>query len=280
MMTPVDPLLVYLVTLLLVGAIVGVAAGLFGVGGGFLMVPAQFWALGLLGVDPETALRTAFGTSLAVVIPTAASGTWAHYCRGCIRWRAVGWMGLSAALASLTGALLSTRVPGRPLELLLGLVLCGAAVQLLVQRAPCDVGSEERALSPAWYLAVGVPGGLLSGLLGIGGGIVVVPLLSLLLRYPVRAAIGTSTPVILCAAIGGVVGYALSTPAGIAALPGSIGYVNLPSALALAIASVPMAQFGARLAHACPPRLLRQALAAMMVLVGLLMLDVPRLLGF
>ncbi len=269
----------YVAALLLVGVVVGVMAGLFGVGGGFLMVPAQFWALGLLGVDPETALRTAFGTSLAVVIPTAASGAWAHHCRRCVRWDAVRWMGPSAAIASLAGALLSTRVPGRPLELLLGLVLCGAAVQLLLQRASCDLGGEERTLTRGGYLALGLPGGVLSGLLGIGGGIVLVPLLSLVLRYPVRTAVGTSTPVILCAALGGVVGYALTAPAALVALPLSVGYVSLPSAAALALASVPMAQLGARLAHACPPRLLRTALAGVMILVGLLMLDVPRLLG-
>jgi uncharacterized protein len=278
-MIPADPLFLYIAVLLLVGAVVGVMTGLFGVGGGFLMVPAQFWALGLLSVEPETALRTAFGTSLAVVIPTAASGAWAHHCRQCIRWDAVMWMGLSAAFAALAGAGLSTRIPGRPLELLLGLVLCAAAVQLLMQRASCDAGGDERTLTRGGYLALGVPGGLLSGLLGIGGGIVLVPLLTLVLRYPVRTAVGTSTPVILCAGLGGVAGYALTVPAALVTLPWSVGYVHLPSAVALALGSVPMAQLGARLAHACPPRLLRTALAAAMVLVGLLMLDVPRLLG-
>lgn len=278
-MTWADPLVIYFVALLLVGAVVGIMAGLFGVGGGFLMVPAQFWALGLLGVDAETALLTAFGTSLAVVIPTAASGAWAHHCRQCVRWDAVRWMGLAAASASLAGSLLSTRLSGRPLELLLGFVLCVAAVQLLTQRASCDFGGDERALTPAGYLALGLPGGLLSGLLGIGGGIVLVPLMTLILRYPVRTAVGTSTPVILCAALGGVLGYALTAPAALITLPGSFGYVNLPSAAALAIASVPMAQVGARLAHACPPRLLRTALAVVMVIVGLLMIDVPRLFG-
>ncbi len=279
---PADPLIVYVVALILVGALVGVMSGLFGVGGGFLMVPVQFWALGLLGVDPETALRTAFGTSLAVVIPTAASGAWAHHCRKCVRWDVVRWMGISAALASLAGSLLSTRAPGRPLELLLGLVLCAAAVQILTQRASaaCDLGGEERALTRGGYLALGLPGGLLSGLLGIGGGIVLVPLLTLVLRYPVRTAVGTSTPVILCAALGGVVGYALTAPAALGALAWSVGYVHLPGAAALALGSVPMAQLGARLAHACPPRLLRLALAGVMVLVGILMLDVPKLLGF
>lgn len=273
-----DPLVIYLAALLMVGAVVGIASGLFGVGGGFLMVPVLFWAFGLLGVDPETALRTAFGTSLAVVIPTATSGAWAHHCRQCVRWDAVRGMGPSAALAAVAGAALSTHVPGRPLELMLGIVLCVAAVQLLLQRPSCDYGAEERALSLGGYVVLGVPGGLLSGLLGIGGGIVVVPLLSLVLRYPVRAAVGTSTLVILCAALGGVAGYALATPAA-AALPGSIGYVNLPGAAALAITSVPAALAGARLAHACPPRLLRMALAAVMVLFGLVMLDLPRYLG-
>lgn len=91
-----------------------------------------------------------------------------------------------------------------------------------MQRPSCDYGAEERALSLGGYVALGLPGGLLSGLLGIGGGIVVVPLLSLVLRYPVRAAVGTSTLVILCAALGGVAGYALATPVA-AVLPGSIG---------------------------------------------------------
>jgi uncharacterized membrane protein YfcA len=271
---------VYVAVLLLVGVVVGIMSGLFGVGGGFLMVPVQFWALGLLGVDPETALRTAFGTSLAVVIPTAASGAYAHHCRRCVRWDAVRWMGISAAIAALAGALVSTRVPGRPLEILLALVLMIAAVQLLFQRPTCDTGLEERGLSPAGYLALGTPGGLLSGLLGIGGGIVVVPLLSLVPKFPVIAAVGTSTPVILCAAIGGVVGYALAVPASAVALPFSVGYVNLAGAAALALGAVPAAQLGARLAHACPPRLLRIALAAVMVVVGLLMLDIPQILGF
>jgi uncharacterized membrane protein YfcA len=85
--------------------------------------------------------------------------------------------------------------------------------------------------------------------------------------------------VILGAALGGVAGYALAVP-GVGTLAWSVGYVHLPGAAALALGSVPAAQIGARLAHACPPRLLRLALAAVMLLVGLVMLDLPRLLGW
>lgn len=254
----------------------GLASGLFGVGGGFLMVPVQYWALGLIGVDPETAIRTAFGTSLAVVLPTAASGTWAHHCRQCISWDAVAWMAPSAAVCSFIGGALSTRLPARPLELLLGIVLIVAALRLF-GRQECALDTTPRVLSRPGYLLLGMPIGLLSGLLGIGGGVVLVPVLIMLLGYPVRAAIGTSTPVILCAATGGVVSYALNGPAVSAALTWSIGYVHLAGLLALAAGSVPMAQLGARLAHACPPRPLRMMFAGVMALFGLLMIDLPQL---
>ncbi len=274
-----DPQFLYLGLLLLTGTVVGLAAGLFGVGGGFLMVPVQYWALGLIGVDPETALRTAFGTSLAVVLPTAASGTWAHHCRRCIRWDAVTWMAPSAATCSFLGGMLATRLPARPLELLLGLVLIAAALRLVGQQECALETTPRRVLSRFQYLLLGAPIGLLSGLLGIGGGIVLVPVLLVLLRYPVHAAVGTSTPIILFAAVGGVVSYALNGPVGSASLPWSIGYVHIAGLLALAAGSIPMAQIGARFAHACPPRPLQLAFAGVMILFGLLMIDLPQLIG-
>ncbi|NLX48817.1 MAG: sulfite exporter TauE/SafE family protein [Methanospirillum sp.] len=277
-MIPEDPALVYNLLLFLVGIAVGIASGLFGVGGGFLMVPSQFWALGLLGIDPETALRTALGTSLAVVLVTAASGAWAHHRRGSVRWDVVTWSALSAAIFSFFGASFSTRMPGRPLEILLGLVLVVTAIQLLKQRTP-RVEGDVGILSSTGYFAMGIPIGLLSGLLGIGGGVVLVPILTIVLRHPIRVAVGTSMPIILCAAAGGVIGYALNGPAVIASLPWSLGYVHLPGALALAAGSVPAAQLGARLAHALPPRLLSVALALLMVLTGVLMIDLPRIFG-
>jgi uncharacterized membrane protein YfcA len=275
-----DPGLLYLVILVLTGAVVGVASGLFGVGGGFFMVPAQFWTLGMLGVDPETALRTASGTSLAVIIPTAASAAWVHHCRKSIRWDAVQGMGSSAAIFSFLGAMLSTRLPTEPLEFLFGLVLVAAALEMIRSKR-CDMAGPPGPAGSIWEAgAIGVPVGLLSGLLGIGGGVVLVPLMTVLLRYPVHVAIGTSSLVILCAAIGGVVGYAASTPAPIMVLPWSVGYIHLIGVLALSFGSIPTAQFGARLAHACAPRLLRTMLAGVMIVFGFLMLDLPRLVGF
>ncbi|KAF5073241.1 Sulfite exporter TauE/SafE [anaerobic digester metagenome] len=242
------------------------------------MVPVQYWALGLFGVDPETALRTAFGTSLAVVLPTAASGTWAHHRRSAIRWDAVYWMAPSAATFSFIGGMISTRLPARPLELLLGVVLIALAFRL-ARRPDCSRDTPPIELSHPQYLLLGVPIGLLSGMLGIGGGVVLVPVLLLLLHYSVHAAVGTSMPIILSAAVGGVTSYALSVPPGGPTLALSVGYVHVAGFLALAASSIPMAQVGARFAHACSPRPLQMAFAGIMLIFGLMMINVPELIG-
>jgi uncharacterized membrane protein YfcA len=259
-MTTADPVLVYLFALLLLGAVVGIMSGLFGVGGGFLMVPVQFWALGLLGVDPETALRTAFGTSLAVVIPTAASGAYAHHCRRCIRWDAVRWMGVSAAVAALAGALVSTRVPGRPLEVLLALVLMIAAVQLLLQRPSCASGLEERSLSPARYLALGAPGGLLSGLLGIGSGAFKVLAMDTGMRLPMKVSTTTSNFMI------GV------TAAGSAGVYFARGDVNPLIAAPVALGVLIGATLGSRLLTRLPNRTLRMLFVPLLLVVAVEMI--------
>lgn len=273
----VDPQFLYLVLLFLTGVFVGLASGLFGVGDGFLMVPVQYWALGLIGIDPETALRTAFGTSLAVVLPTAASGTWAHYRRSAIRWDTVYWMAPSAATFSFIGGMISTRLPARPLELLLGIVLIALSVRL-ARRPDCSWENPPLELAPPQYLLLGVPIGLLSGMLGIGGGVILVPVLLMLLHYSVHAAVGTSMPIILSAAIGGVASYALGVPSDGSTFALSIGYVNIAGFFALAAGSIPMAQVGARFAHACAPHPLQRALAGVMLVFGVMMINIPCLI--
>lgn len=273
-----DPQFLYLVLLFLTGVFVGLASGLFGVGGGFLMVPVQYWALGLLGIDPETALRTAFGTSLAVVLPTAASGTWAHYRRSAIQWDAVYWIAPSAATFSFIGGMISTRLPARPLELLLGILLIALSVRL-ARRPDCSRENGPLELVPLQYLLLGVPIGLLSGMLGIGGGVILVPVLLMLLHYSVHAAVGTSMPIILSAATGGVASYALGVPSGGSTFALSVGYVHIAGFFALAAGSIPMAQVGARFAHACAPHPLQRAFAGVMLVFGVMMINIPCLIG-
>jgi uncharacterized membrane protein YfcA len=123
-------------------------------------------------------------------------------------------------------------------------------------------------------VACGFPIGVVVGLTGLGGGVLIVPTLVLVLNYRMHIAVGTSVASIILTSLGGIVGYIVSG-LGVSGLPPySIGYVNLPIWLCLAATSIPLAQLGARAAHALPARPLRYIFIAFMVYAGLRMLGV------
>jgi uncharacterized membrane protein YfcA len=268
----------FLAALLLTGLLVGTASGLFGVGGGFILVPIQYWLLTASGLSADLAIRISFATSLAVILPTAVSGTYAHHCRRCIHWDAVVWMGVTAALVSYLGALLATHLPARPLEVIFAVVLILGAFRMYFADLPsCEIASVVN--SRRTYLLWGIPVGFLSGLLGIGGGILMVPVMVVFFKFPIHHAIGTSTPIILFTAAGGLISYIING-LGVAGLPPySLGYVNLINALILAVATIPMAQVGAWLAHRVSGLQLRGAMVFVMCFFGLKMLGLFSWLG-
>ena len=263
--------------LLAAGSCIGFFSGLLGVGGGFLLVPVQYSVLSLGGIDQTLALRVAFGTSLAVILPTAISGAYAHHCRECVAWEAVLPMGAAGVAGAFLGGTAAAHVPGPVLSVLFGLILLVAAWRMLVREKP--VAGEVPEISLGIYLISGFIVGFLSGLLGIGGGIVMVPLFILLMRYPVHRAIGTSTALIVIYSVGGISAYIVNG-IGVSGLPQySIGYVDLFLFILLALTSVPFAQIGVRIAHAARPMHLKQAFSVLLVLMGLKMIGVFALLG-
>jgi len=122
--------------------------------------------------------------------------------------------------------------------------------------------------------ACAFPIGVVTGLTGLGGGAVIVPFLVLALNFPMHIAIGTSVASIMFTSLGGVIGYIVNGLGVPGLLPYSIGYVNLPIWLCLAVTSVPMAQLGSRTSHSLPARQLRYIFIAFLVYVGLKMLGV------
>lgn len=163
----------YIVALLATGAMVGFASGLLGVGGGFIMVPVQFFLLTSIGVDPTTAIRVAFGTSLAVILPTAISGAFGHKRRGAVLTKPMTFMGISGIIGAFIGGTLASNIPGMYLRTIFGFMVLMAGVWMLIAKYP-EIGAKpgKGALN---YLIIGFVAGILSGLLGIGGGIVLVP---------------------------------------------------------------------------------------------------------
>jgi uncharacterized membrane protein YfcA len=269
---------VHIIILLATGVVAGFASGLLGIGGALIMSPVQYLVFTGMGVPPELAIKLAFGTSLMVVLPTAASGAWRHSIKGAVRWRAAIIMGSCAALAAFGGATLATHLPGEGLRIAFGVFILLSAIRMLTAGLP---ELEEKPRENLWLLIVwAIPTGLLSGFFGVGGGLLLVPVLVLALRFRMHDAIATSLAAIIFTSIGGIIGYIVNG-LGVSNLPAySIGYVNLPAWFLLAVTSIGMTQVGAITAHRLPARGLKYIFVVFMFYMGLKMLGVFDWLGW
>lgn len=258
-------ILLTLLGYLTLGAAAGTMAGLFGVGGGLIIVPALVFAFGLQGVAPEVIMHLAVGTSLATIVVTGASSARAHYRKGSIHreWFLALLPGL--LLGAIGGVFVAGALSGGVLGTLFGLFVIAVAVRMVLDRGPVP-GSVAPGRG-GMALAGGVIGGV-SALFGIGGGTLCVPWLTRCGAEMTRA-VGTSAACGIPIALFGaatfvVVGW------GNPQLPaGATGFVMWPAFFGIVLASVPFARLGAWLAHRLPARTLKLAFAALLALVGL-----------
>jgi uncharacterized membrane protein YfcA len=232
----------------------GILAGLLGVGGGIVIVPALYLALTAAKLGLATAMQIAVATSLATIIFTAISSAWSHHRRGAVDLALLRSWAPWIVLGVVAGSLLGTLVDGRAMVAVFALVAALVAVNMLFFRG--NPSPEPRKAPPAAWGATGVFAGGISAMMGIGGGTVCVPVLSFL-GYDIRRAVGTS------AALGLIIGLpatAVYILAGIG-VPGrpplSLGYVNLPAVAIITPITMIFATVGARLAHSIPLRALR-----------------------
>jgi uncharacterized membrane protein YfcA len=261
--------------LLITGAGAGFASGLLGVGGGAIMTPVSYWIILAMGVSQDIAIRIAFGTSLLVILPTAISGSWGHNKRKAVRWKTALILGSCALVGALVGATLAAHLPGEILETGFGGLVLAIALWMGLGLMP-KLRREDKEPRENFRLvaACGFPIGMVTGLAGIGGGVLIVPVLVLALNFPMRMAVGTSVASIILASLGGIVGYIINGLGVPNPLHYSLGYINLPIWLCLAATSIPLAQLGARAAHALPAKQLRYIFIAFMVYSGLRMIGV------
>ena len=270
--------LIHIVILLGTGVGAGFTSGLLGVGGGFIMTPVQYMLFTNMGMSIDMAMKVAFGTSLLVILPTVASGARRHHKNGAVRWKAAIIMGSCGFIAAFGGATLATYLPGAALKIVFGIVVMASGIWMLISR---PLKSEQKVKDNPWlWIAWAIPIGMVTGLTGLGGGVVAVPVMVLALKFKMHNAIATSLVMIIFTSAGGVVGYIVNG-LGVPDLPAySIGYVNLPAWFLLAVTSVGTAQVGAMIAHQLPARQLRWIFIAVMFYVGLRMLGVFDWLGW
>lgn len=257
-----------LVLFLAAGAVAGVLAGLFGVGGGLILVPVLAFVLPWQGVGAAVAMQVAVGTSLAVISATSVSSMLAHQRRAGVVWPVFRALAPGLALGAVAGAFVAHATPAPVLQRIVGIGALLVAVQMALDLKP--PGSRTLPGAPALVAAGGVIG-LLSALIGIGGGSLTVPFLAWR-GVPVRQAVGTSAACGVPIAWAGALGF-VAAGLGVAGRPAlSLGYVALPAFAGLAVASVLAAPLGARLAHRLAPRTLQRLFAGLLVVVGVLLL--------
>lgn len=252
----------------LLGLVAGVLAGLLGVGGGLVLVAALAWLLPLFGVPQDAAMHAALASSLASIVLTAASSARAHAARGSVLWPTVAWMVPGLLLGGWLGSSVAVALDDGALRWIVAGYCLVAAWQIGFgrTRAPGD-GSEVPA-PRGWPMSAAGGGiGALSAVVGIGGGSMTVPLLVWRGVRPVRA-VGTSSACGVAIGLSSALGYAMHAPAG--ALPAhGWGYVYLPAAVGVALASVVAAPWGTRLAHRISGEALRRIFALFLLAVGL-----------
>jgi uncharacterized membrane protein YfcA len=268
----------HIIILFATGAFTGFASGLLGIGGALIMSPVQYIVFTGMGVPPELAIKLAFGTSLLVILPTALSGAWRHNKKGAVQWKPAIIMGSCAAIAAFGGASLASHFPEGWLRPAFGVFILLCTVWMITSRLP-QLGDTPRE-SPWLWVVWAIPVGLVSGFFGVGGGLLLVPVLVLALRYQMHHAIATSLAAIIFTSVGGIIGYIVNG-LGVSGLPAhSLGYVNLPAWGILAVASISLTQLGAITAHKLPAHKLRYVFIAVMVYMGLKMLGLFEWLGW
>ncbi|MBK7385636.1 MAG: sulfite exporter TauE/SafE family protein [Methanothrix sp.] len=274
-----ESMLIYILILLLTGMVVGFACGMLGVGGGFIMVPVQIWALTSMGVDPTLSTRVAFGTSLAVILPTSLCGCHGHICQGVVLWRQGVTLGLSGLVGALLGGTIAAHAPGELLRMIFGLVILAGALRMIFARELRRSRPQVvEGLVP--YVLWGVAIGLISGLTGIGGGVILVPAMVIAMGFTMYQAVGTSTVAIAFNAMGGTISYAINGW-GVARLPAHcVGYIDLLQFILLAGASMLTAHWGANATHKISEQKLKRVFVALMIIIGLKMMGLFNWIGF
>lgn len=259
-------MLLILLLYLVLGAAAGVVAGLFGIGGGLLIVPVLIFTFGLQGMSTEVLTHVAVATSLATIVVTSISSVLAHQKRGAVRWDIFRPLVLGIVLGAVLGAITADYMQGAHLQVAIGIFALVISIQMAFGLKP-DSGATAD-LSGKTLSVAGSVVGYASAIFGIGGGSLTVPYLTwkgVRMQETVATSAACGLPIAVVGALTNVVvGW------GEADLPDwSLGYVYLPAFLGIVVSSSFFAKVGARLAHSLPADLLRKIFAAFLMLVAL-----------
>lgn len=258
----------WLVSFLALGAVVGVAAGLLGVGGGGIMVPVLTAMFVAMGFPDEHVVHVALGTSMAAIVPTSFASMRAHHARGAVHWPVVRTITPGILLGTFAATFLAAYLSTLWLAVFFACFMAYVSVQMWLNIKP---QAHREVPGFAGLSVAGLVIGSVSALVAIGGGSLSVPYL-MWCNIHIRNAIATSAGIGLPIAVAGTVGYVLNGW-GLTGLPGhTIGFVYWPAVVLISLVSFFTTRIGAHLAHSLPVAMLKKAFAVLLILLSLKML--------
>lgn len=246
MSAELSQLLPFAATLLAAGAVAGIIAGLLGVGGGIVVVPVLFHLFTHLGVDEAIRMQVAVGTSLATIVATAWSSASAHYKRGTVDREFLKGFGPFVIVGVLLGSAIASTVKGPVLTSVFAVVAMVVAAQMAFGNPHWKLG--ETLPKGGLRAAIGTAIGALSSMMGIGGGSLIVPTMTMY-GAPVHRAVGTAAATGFIIGVPGTIGFVVGGLGASNLPPGSVGFVSLIGLALVAPTSVLCAPLGAKLAH-------------------------------
>ena len=264
---------IYILYYLIAGSFAGVLAGLFGIGGGMIIVPTLIYIFKSQGIPDAALTHIGIGTSLATIIVTSISSLRAHNSKGAVNWDVWKRMAPGLILGSLIGAAIATMIHGNSLQTIIGVGAFLVGLKMLfVKNKSLEENDFSKLPSPIGQTGIGGFIGLVSAIFGIGGGTLTVPILSYC-GLKIQNAVGTSAACGLPIASAGAVGFLVFgqfvDPNLKESLPnGVFGFVHVYAFITVSFASFFTARIGAKLAHVLPAATLKKAFAVLLLVVG------------
>ena len=262
---PTTELVLFATALISAGIVAGLLAGLFGIGGGAVLVPVFYQTYGLLGIDDAVRMHVSIGTSLAIIIPTSMRSFWAHYKKGAVDMALLKAFVLPVLVGVLIASLVAASISSAGLRIVFAVIAFAVAFKMLFGRA-------------SWVLGADLPGrvgtsvagffiGLISALMGIGGGVLNNSFMTLYSR-PIHQAVATSAGVGVLISVPGIFGYIWAGWGAGSLPPFSTGYINWLTVALIIPVTLLVAPYGAKLAHEWPKRKLEVGFGLFLIFVG------------
>ncbi|MFI5211565.1 MAG: sulfite exporter TauE/SafE family protein [Ignavibacteria bacterium] len=266
-----------ILVLFIIGIATGILSGMFGVGGGIIIVPSLIGVYSFIHFDSPYLVHIAIATSLFTIIFTSLSSSHKHFKLGNVDLKAALIIGVLSSVTVYLFSIIAIALPGETLKKIFSGVLIIVAIKMLLEKEKTksennNESGESKPLNKYICGFIGIFTGAIAAFSGLGGGVFVVPLIHYLMKYPFKKAIGTSSAAILLTAAAGVLSYFLNTPKDANTMPYSFGMVDVVSAIPIVAASIPFARLGVYINRKTHHHLLSRLFALFILIVSIKMI--------